>query len=110
MNGMKLSDRAIVLLKIVDEATDKDWASGKLSRYFVPQPPMFGTYFFTFRGKKFDTMVSGSGDANALKGLERKGLIERPRNCPLGPYCYAITEEGRILMESDEVRQLFEST
>lgn len=78
---MKLSDRARELLLIIDRKTDRDFLNKTIDRYYCPM---------TYGG------VSGAGDANCLRGLERKGLIER---MPVGDYSYAITEEGRLIAQ-----------
>jgi hypothetical protein len=45
--------------------------------------------------------VSGAGDANAIKGLIRKGLIRHAhfRNAMSNPYQARVTEEGRQYVE-----------
>lgn len=98
----KLSDRAKVLLWIVNDNTERDWSTGKVSRFFVPQPQIGGAYHV--RGETTD--VSGASDAAIFKSLEKKGLIERPKTNLGGKYIYMITEEGLLAIES--FRQEFE--
>lgn len=96
---IKLSYTAQCLLLLVDHMTDRDWETGEIKAFLYPHKgPYFsipgvacGDYGFT---------LGGSGQAAAFKGLERKGLIERPPGCniPLD-YCYAITEKGRVQCE-----------
>ena len=78
---MKLSCRAKELLLLIDHKTDRDFSSKTIDRYYIP-----------IGGDG----VWGAGDANCLRGLERKGLIER---MPVGDYSYAITEEGRLIAQ-----------
>ncbi len=99
----KLSERALILLSIVDDKTDRDWSTGKQNLFFVPTT---GTYYPRVRGKDYPTQVSGAGDAAAFKSLERRGLIERPSTRMSGDYIYAITEEGRMVIENN--RDFFE--
>jgi len=79
---MKLSDRAKELLLLVDKATDRDWDTGAIKRYFIPL---------------VRDNVSGPGDARCLKSLEDKGLIEPMK---LVAYSYAITEAGRLIAQA----------
>jgi len=81
---MKLSSRAKELMLIIDRATDRDFTTKTIQRYWVPQ------------GQGNDG-VWGAGDARCLRSLESKGLIER---MPLSDYSYAITEEGRLIAET----------
>lgn len=92
----KLSERALILLKIVDDKTDRNWVTGELYLFFVPS---IGAYYVNLRGKEVRTHVSGAGDARAFKALEARGLIERPKTSMRGDYIYAITEAGRIEIE-----------
>lgn len=94
---MKLSHRAKVLLLLVDDHTEKDWTTGKLTRFFVPS-----AYAEYPDWSKDSVWVSGAGDANTFKGLENKGLIKRPRTELPNKYVYEITEEGRI--EAEKIR------
>lgn len=95
----KLSYRAKLLLLLVDQKTERD-DKGQLTRFFVPSA--YDEYLHTRDGRtlKNTVWVQGSGDANCFKGLERAGLIERPDTSLRGGYIYAITEEGRIAVES----------
>lgn len=92
---MKLTDRQLILLKIIDEATDKDWGSGELRSFFLPKA---SAYYLDFRGKHIDTFISGSGDAAVLKKLERLGLIKRPKTNLPNKYVYEVTEEGHCVI------------
>jgi len=92
----KLSERAKVLLWIVAEHTERDWETGELHRFFVPQSD---AYFVRRNGRMDSSYVSGSRDANALKGLERAGLIERPKTSLPNKYVYALTEDGLLAVE-----------
>ena len=82
---MELSNRANELLLVIDKATDRDFDSKTISRYWVPL------------GRGQDS-IWGAGDARCLRSLESKGLIER---MPVGSrgYSYAITEEGRLIAQ-----------
>ena len=73
---VKLSQRAIFLLKLVDEATKRD-SGGALVMFWLP-PQGYA--------------VSGGGDARCLKSLVDKELIEHVKE----PYYYwfATTEKG----------------
>lgn len=84
-----LSKRAMVLLTIIGDATKRDEA-GKLKGFFWPSayPVYYGG-----KGDLQSTTVSGAGDVSALRGLERKGLIEPVQSSQ--PYCYSITAAGR---------------
>ena len=94
---MKLSERAKILLFIVDKHTRKPSEErGGIGRFFVPSPD---PYFIGGLGGDDFTYISGSGDANVLKSLERKGLIERPRTTMAGDYLYQSTESGRLEVE-----------
>jgi len=77
---VKLSKRAIELLRLIDSRTTPD-------RFFVPQR---------------DDPVSGAGDARCLLSLEAKGLIERKHP---EQYWYAITDEGRRQINIGEEMQ-----
>ena len=83
---MELSNRANELLLVIDKATDRDFDSKTISRYWVPL------------GQGNDN-VWGAGDARCLRSLEGKKLIER---MPIGSqgYSYAITEEGRLIAQT----------
>lgn len=93
---LKLSERASLLLWIVAKNTERNWETGELSRFFLPHAKQ---YFYNDNGKQTWTYISGAGDANALKGLERKGLIEIPKTNILGGYIYALTEDGLLALE-----------
>ena len=90
---LKLSERAKLLLSLVDNACEVDWTTGEVHRFFVPQAREYHLPDGGF------TYISGAGDANALKGLARKGLIERPLTSLTAEYCYVITEAGRMALE-----------
>lgn len=89
---MKLSERAIILLEVVNKATIRNWDTGVLSRYYYPH---VGTVYLENPDRH--TSVGGAGDAAALKGLANRGLIEHIRAA--NPYCYAITESGRLALQ-----------
>jgi len=76
---MKLSKRGCELLSLIEQRSILD-ESGQFQLYYVPT---------------VGDGVSGSGDANCLRGLERKGLIKRMSDP--SSYSYIITEEGREL-------------
>lgn len=95
MSGGKkrLSDRALLLLRLVASRTDRDWGTGEVRRYFVPNAR---TMYLTLPTREVVSVsVGGSGDAAALKSLERRGLIE-PK--PVAAYAYALTEEGHLFL------------
>jgi hypothetical protein len=93
----KLSERAQILLAVVCEHTEYG-EDGFLSRYFVPK----GNGQEWCEAINEHVWVQGSGDASALKGLERRGLIERPPGCTIpNPYCYMATEDGAVLYQRE---------
>lgn len=92
---MKLSERAKLLLYFIDEAAEKDWGHGVSKSFFVPKSSM---YHYYHNNKSQNTYISGAGDANALKGLERKGLIRRPKTSLPNDYVYETTEDGHALV------------
>lgn len=91
----KLSYRAKVLLWIVDQHTDRDWSTGAVKGFFVPHADLY----YGVPGLEDGTYITGAGDANAFRGLERQGLIERPRTSLPNKYLYMITEDGRKAIE-----------
>ena len=97
----KISERAQLLLYFVDDSTIRDWGTGELKRYFVPG---FGMYHYFNNGKSDFTYISGSGDANILKSLERRGYIEKQ---PAADYSYALTEEGLQFVVENKIREKF---
>ncbi len=105
MKTIKLSERAQLLLFFVDQATERDWSTMKLSRFFYPQSGMY--HYSIDGGRREFTYISGSGDANALKGLARKGLIERPKTTLANDYAYALTESGLQWVVANELRERF---
>ena len=97
---MKLSERAKSLLMLIDQNTERN-PDGELKRFWVPSA--YTQYFYI--GKELSEIwVQGSGDANALKGLERKGLIKRPNTQLPNKFVYAITEDGRLAIEQMQER------
>ena len=96
MSNTKLSYRAQLLLRVVDNCSDVEWSTGEVRRVFTPSE---GTFYVT--GPKGDDVrvhVSGSVAAAALKALESRGLIaSRKLGLPL--HCYVITEAGRAMIE-----------
>lgn len=84
---MKLSIRAQELLLLVDEKTA---AYGM----FVP-----GERDVWCRSLKRFLYLFGASDVSCLKGLETRGLIERPPIDSPGKYVYQITEDGRARAE-----------
>jgi hypothetical protein len=109
MGSKKLSKRAIELLLVVDENTEKDSSTGKLERYFVPRSSMYYLKISADVAHRLgiDTSfyIFGASDASSFKGLQRNGYIERP-NTGLDEefmqkhYYYAVTEKGRLAVES----------
>lgn len=90
MTTIKLSGRAWTLLLLIDSHCTPD------GRFWVPSAyPEFCEYLHRYLEN--EVSVSGAGDAKILKSLEAKGLIE-PRK--VSRYSYAITEEGRMLIET----------
>jgi hypothetical protein len=102
----RLSPRAELLLWIVGQNTERDWSTGELKRFFVPHASQ---YFYRPSPDKplGYTYISGSGDANALKGLARRGLIERPRTSLSGEYIYALTEDGLKYLADSGIEERF---
>lgn len=94
---MKLSERAKDLLILINEFTDRNWETGEILRYFIPNNEKWSDVLDRH------ILVSGAGDARILKSLEGKGLIERPpRASSLTHYVYAITEDGLLAVEGPE--------
>jgi len=90
---MKLSDRAYLLLQLVDDHTvwEGDERPGTVLRmYFTPQPKDMWS-------ETLHAVVNpwGVGDSAIFKSLERKGLV---RAVILAPYSYVITEEGILAL------------
>ncbi len=84
----KMKPRTRILLRLVDQRTEFK-PDGSLARYFVPN--VYEEHVGSDR-----ILVSGSQDANALRGLERAGLVTPMRRT--GAYSYAITAEGRAVV------------
>jgi hypothetical protein len=84
---LKLSERARILLRIVDEASEVDWATGEVRHFFVPSASPYHPDNCEW------TYVAGS-DASVFKSLERKGLIKVPKTTLPNKYVYVITEDG----------------
>jgi len=84
----KLSKRALLLLRLIDQATIRD-KDGKLQRYFVPFAN--GNYL---DGKRY--LITGAGDAAILRSLVNKGYIEP---MPQGYFFSAITKAGKALIK-----------
>ena len=84
----KLSKRALLLLRVIDQATVRD-KDGKLQRYFVPFAG--GNYL---DGKRY--LIVGAGDAAILRSLVNKGFIEP---MPQGYFFSVITKAGKALIK-----------
>jgi hypothetical protein len=102
MLGRGLSERALILLKVVDDHTDRDWSTGEIRLFYVPRT---APHYVNVRGQETAVHVSGAGDVAAFKALVRRGLIERPRTAMRSDYLYAITEDGRRVLEDH--REMF---
>lgn len=90
----KLSERALLLLEIIDASTtwEGDERPGRrLTRYFIPN--VAGHWVERLKTRVF---VSTGGDAAALRGLETKSLIRatKPGEGGSARYYFAITEDG----------------
>jgi hypothetical protein len=94
-----VSERAKILLLIVAQHTDRDWSSGEVKSFFVPNP---GGYYVN--GKQH--FVSGAGDAKILRTLQLKGLIERPKTSLPNKYIYALTEDGLLVTQGIDETEL----
>lgn len=94
----RLSQRAALLLRVVDQATTYD-DNGTLTRFYTPHPNDEWIRLGRAISSSIPVHVGGSGDASAFKGLASAGLIARPRTGLDNPYTYAITEAGRIVVE-----------
>lgn len=91
----KLSERAVLLLRLVADRTDRDWSTGEVKRYFVPQHDP--SYLQLPSGEVVSVWVHGGSDAAAFRSLESRGLIQ-DKSGPCGRYCYALTEEGHLFL------------
>lgn len=105
---MRLSDRAAILLCLICDFTDRGEDNSRLRGYWIPSAERWGQQSATLGGR---IHVSGSGDAGALRALERRGLIMRPSGA--SSFAYAITEDGVLTIERlretgrlDELRQI----
>ena len=100
MKIKKLSERTKVLLWLINHRTERN-DKGELQSFFVPRadPELIP-------GVVESIWVSGGGDASALSGMERAGLIERPQTTLPNKYVYVITEDGLLAVET--FRQEFE--
>lgn len=97
---MKLSYRAKLLLLLIDHKCDVDWTTGEIKRFYVPSPNFeYGVPGLPPKQQEEGVWVQGAGDANAFKGLERRGLIRRPKTTLPNKYVYVITEDGRRVVE-----------
>ena len=100
-----VSDRTLFLLWVVGQKTERDWSTGKLSNFFVPQN---SEIYYHDKGESKHTYISGSGDASSLRGLEKRGLIERPKTSLPNKYVYALTEKGLQFIVANGLRERFE--
>lgn len=98
----KISERAMWLLWCIGQATERNWETGELHRYFVPSAKM---YHYRDNGHQESTYISGNGDAKSLKALESRGLIE-PKS--IADYAYALTEDGLMYIENNRLNERFE--
>lgn len=104
------STRAMVLLSIVEEATqwEGDERPGqKLTRYYYPRDDRIGVWLS--RWNRFECQVGGSGDSRIFDSLERKGLIRRMKpevTTGSDRYCYVITEDGIKAVADDKALEL----
>lgn len=90
----RLSPRAVELLTLIRDHTDKDWTTGTLRSYWLPTTNRTGDWSETL-GRFLH--VSGPGDATCLRALARKGLIRHPPGAP-ADFAYEITEEGLLAL------------
>lgn len=107
MNKPKLSDRAQFLLWLVAQRTDKNWSTGELKSLFVPPRQTGYSIYYYDNGTQCSCDIRGSGDANAFKGLERKGFIERPKTTLPNDYVYIVTEAGLLVIEQLGLNERF---
>lgn len=91
---MAITYKQYRLLALIDESTtwEGDTRPGvNLTCYWVPRVrPQYAKCLLE------PVSVSGSGDANMIKGFERKGLITFQ---PVTKYACAITEQGILELE-----------
>lgn len=107
MSNGQLSDRAAILLCLINDHTERG-EDGKLTGFWVPRASRYGQTCPMLGGRIY---VSGSGDAGALRALERRGLTRRRE---VSAYSYSVTEDGilhieRCLRETgrlDELREI----
>jgi hypothetical protein len=101
VSAIKLTERQVVLLILVDEATrwDGDTRPGQgVPTHFVPGKNGNWSEFF-----QRHEHVSGSGDAASFHALERRGLIRPHPKYGRTSYWYAITEEG--ILQAEKARE-----
>ena len=98
MAPKKLSERALILLAVIDNHTDRDWTTGEIRLFYVPG---VSAVYVTVGGEDRRIFVSGSGDARILTMLRDRGLIERPKTSLRSDFVYAITEDGRRTIEDN---------
>jgi hypothetical protein len=87
------------------QRTPTDWATGKRKAFWIPPNGYKTDWMEDFQANLY---VSGSGDAAALRSLERRGLTEPQK---LVAYAYAITEDGHkaaedLRADADEMERL----
>lgn len=103
----RLSDRAAILLCLINDHTTRG-DDGRLISFWIPSADRWGQACPTLGGR---IHVSGSGDAGALRAIERRGFALRQK---VGSFSYAVTEDGvlhveRCLRETgrlDELREI----
>jgi len=98
LRKLRLSERAMLLLLLIDQETERDWTNGQFHHYWIPGDRYKPVHIYTLNSREIT--VGGASDARILKSLESKGLIERPKGTPDGyPYAYGATEDGRLASE-----------
>lgn len=89
-----LSWTAKALLALIVERTEHDGNGGITAYWYASRHSEWVSIMNTF------ISIGGAGDASALRGLERRGLIERPSGTQItNNYVYQATELGMMAFE-----------
>lgn len=105
---MKLTDQQKRYLLLIDQRTEMNWETGECNRFWVPPRGLKRDKIEVLDGYEY---VDGSGVAQTLKALERRGLTERKSIGGVSDYYYRITELGHkhaqdLIANVDEIERL----